>query len=183
MWGQSRCPSWRSCSAVVSARVMAVMAVLRPRVWPGSQDTSQPFHSGTCRAVWALWSLVMVVSLMVRVTAAHLRSGSWFGFQVGFGAAVAVVAGVQGVPEVGPGGREVLLDPVAGADDDHVFRGSPAPGSAAGVAVFGLFHAVTCHVLLVVHGVGAVRCQVMGGSFRGGGQTGGYRGRCRCQWR
>jgi len=57
MCGQSWCPSWRPGSVVVSARVMAVMAVLRSRVWPGSQDTSQPFRSGACRAVWALWSL------------------------------------------------------------------------------------------------------------------------------
>ena len=51
-------------------------------------------------------------------------SGSWFGFQVGFGVAVAVFAGVQGVPEVGSGGREVVLDPVAGGHDDHVIGGS-----------------------------------------------------------
>jgi hypothetical protein len=30
--------------------------------------------------VWAVWSLVMVVSVMVRVTAVHFRVGSWFGF-------------------------------------------------------------------------------------------------------
>ena len=94
MWGQSRCPSCGSCSAAVSARIIAVMAVLRSRLWPGSQDTSQPFRSGACRAVWAVWSLVMVVSLMVRVMA--VTSGLWslFGFQVGLGFAVALFAGL-----------------------------------------------------------------------------------------
>src|SRR5579863_3930431 len=120
MWGQSRWPSWRSCSPVRSARTIAVMAVLRSRIWPGSQDTSQPFRSGVCRAVWALWSLVIVVSLIVKVMAITSGSGSWFGFQVWLGVAVAVPSGVQGVLEIGSGGREVLLDPVAGADDDHV---------------------------------------------------------------
>ena len=82
------------------------MAVLWSRIWPGSHDTSHPSRPGACRAVWALWSLVIELSLMVKVTAAHLRSGSWFGFQVGLG--VPVIARVQGIPEVGPGGREVL---------------------------------------------------------------------------
>lgn len=50
-------------------------------------------------------------------------SRSWFGFQVGFGVAVAVLAGVQDVPEVGSGRREVLRNPVGGAHDDHVLRG------------------------------------------------------------
>ena len=68
----------------VSARVIAVMAVLRSRLWPGSQDTSQPFRSGACRAVWAVWSLVMVVSLMVRVMAVTSGCGSWSGFGAGF---------------------------------------------------------------------------------------------------
>jgi hypothetical protein len=85
----------------------------------------------------------MVVSSIFRVTAARLRVGSWFGFQVGFGIAVTVVAGVQGVPEVGSGGWEVLLDPVAGADDDHVFGRSPAARRAAGFAFFGLLQALT----------------------------------------
>ena len=92
---------------------------------------------------------------MVKVTTARFRVGSWFGFQVGFGAAVAVLAGVQGVPEVGAGGREVLLDSVAGADDDHVFGRSAAVGCAAGFAFFGLLHAVTWQA-------GAVRCLVTG---------------------
>jgi hypothetical protein len=34
----------------------------------------------------------MAVSLMVKVMAAHFRVGSWFGFQVGLGVAMAVVA-------------------------------------------------------------------------------------------
>src|SRR6185437_2343099 len=38
------------------------------RVRPGTQDTCHPFRLGACRAVWGVWSLVMVVSLMVRVT-------------------------------------------------------------------------------------------------------------------
>src|SRR5580700_5749663 len=121
MWGQSRCPSCRSGSAVVSARTIAVMALLRSRVWPGSQDTSHwCWRPGAGRAVWAVRSLVMAVSLMVKVMAVTSGSGSWFGFQVGLGVAVAVLAGVQGVPQVGSGGREVVLDPVAGADDDYV---------------------------------------------------------------
>src|SRR5271165_3497899 len=70
MCGQSRWPSWRSSSAVVSARIIAVMAVLRSRIWPGSKDTSHPCGwPGACRAVWPVWSLVMAVSLMVRVMA------------------------------------------------------------------------------------------------------------------
>src|SRR5271156_1798443 len=108
MWGQRRWLSCRSGSVVVSARVMAVMAVLRSRVWPGSQDTSQPFRSGACRAVWALWSLVMVVSVMVKVMAVTSGSGLRFGFQVGLGVGVrvrvALVAGAQGVRQVGRGG-------------------------------------------------------------------------------
>ena len=131
-------------SAAMSARTIAVMAVLRSRVWPGSQDTSHCcWRPGACRAVWAVWSLVMVVSLMVKAMAVTSGSGSWFGFQVGLGVAVAVLAGVQGVPEVGSGGREVLLDPVAGGDDDHVLGRPAAARRAAGVAVFGLLHAVT----------------------------------------
>src|SRR6266851_5110700 len=67
MCGQSRWPWCRSALPATSARIIAVMAVLRSRTWPGSQDTSHPFRLGACRAVWAVWSLVMVVSLMVRV--------------------------------------------------------------------------------------------------------------------
>ena len=87
-------------------------------------------------------------------------SGLGFGFQVGLGVAVAVPAGVQGVPEVRPGGREVLLDPVAGGEDDHVLWGSPAAGRAAGVAVFGLLHAVTRGACLPVREVRADWCRV-----------------------
>src|SRR5579859_2482368 len=121
MAGQRRCPSARSFSALVSARVIAVMAALRSRVWPGSQDTSQPFRSGVWRAVWAVRSLLMVVASIFRVMTAHSGSGLWFGFEVGLGVAVAaaVSAGRQGVREVGSGGREVLFDPVAGGGDDH----------------------------------------------------------------
>ena len=47
---------------------MAVMALLRSRARPGSQDTSHRcWLPGARRAVCAVWSLVMVVSLMVRV--------------------------------------------------------------------------------------------------------------------
>jgi hypothetical protein len=35
--------------------------------------------------VCGFWSLVMVVSVMVRVMAVTPGCGSWFGFQVGFG--------------------------------------------------------------------------------------------------
>src|SRR5260370_921204 len=86
-----------------SAPLLGVMALWGCRVWRGRQETSQACTLGDCRAVWAVWSMVIVVSLIVRVTTAHLRSGLWFGFQVGFGVAVTVVAGVQGVPEVGSG--------------------------------------------------------------------------------
>ena len=60
MSGQSRWPWCRSCSAAMSARIIAVMAVLRSRVWPGSQDTSQPFRpgvSGRCGRCgrWSCW--------------------------------------------------------------------------------------------------------------------------------
>jgi hypothetical protein len=85
----------------------------------------------------------MAVSVMVKVTAAHLRSGSWFGFQVGLGAVVAVLAGVQGVPQAGPGGREVLLDPVAGVDDDHVLGAPAAARRAARFAFVRWLHVVT----------------------------------------
>jgi hypothetical protein len=44
-----------------SARIIAVMAVLRSRAWPGSQETSQSLRPGACRAEWAVLSLVMVV--------------------------------------------------------------------------------------------------------------------------
>src|SRR6266851_9548980 len=87
-------------------------------------------------------------------------SGSWFGFQVGLGIAAAVVAGVQGVPEVGSGGREVVLDPVAGVDDDHVLGGPAAARRAARFAFFGWLHVVTCRVWPVRHGARAVRCLV-----------------------
>src|SRR5260370_699541 len=39
---------------------------------------------GTCRAVWAVWSLVMAVSLIRRFMVAASGSGSWFGLEVGF---------------------------------------------------------------------------------------------------
>src|SRR5260370_5072931 len=79
---------------------------------------------------------------MVKVMAITSGSGSWFGFQVrfGFGVAVAVLADVQGVPKIGSGGREVLLDPVAGADDDRVLRG---PVGVARAGVLGLLDALT----------------------------------------
>ena len=108
----------------VSARIIAVMAVLRSRVWPGSQDTSHPFRLGACRAVWAVWSLVMVVSWMVRVMVrlpGRVRGrGGGPGRPAGLG---------QG----GRGGRVPLFEPVAGGDDDHVVG-----GPAAGFAVVGL---------------------------------------------
>ena len=55
----------------MSASTIAVMALLRSRGRPGSQDTSQACSlPGAARAVWAVWSLVMVSSLMVSVMAA-----------------------------------------------------------------------------------------------------------------
>ena len=106
MWGQSRCPSGRSRSAAVSARVIAVIAALRSSSWPGSQDTSQPCLLGACRAVWAGWSLVIVVSLMVKVMAVTSGSGSWFGFQVEVGVAVVVFAVVQAPHRLAPEARK-----------------------------------------------------------------------------
>jgi hypothetical protein len=79
----------------------------------------------------------MAVTSILRVTTVHLRSGLWFGFQVRLWVVVAVFGGVQGVREVGSGGREVLLDPVAGADDDHVLGGPAAAQRAARLAFFG----------------------------------------------
>src|SRR5438552_8498400 len=68
MKGQSWWRSFRPCSLVRSARVMAVMALLRSRARPGSQDTSHwCWLLDARRAVCAVWSLVMVASVMVRV--------------------------------------------------------------------------------------------------------------------
>src|SRR6516164_210126 len=97
---------------------------------------------------------------MVRAMAVTSGSGSWFGFQVGLGVAMAVLARVQGVPQGGPGGREVLLDPVAGADDDRVLGGSPAARRAARLTFFGWLHVLTCRVWPVRHGARSVRCLV-----------------------
>jgi hypothetical protein len=47
--GQGWWPSRRSSSPVRSARIMAMMALLRSRVWPGSQGPSHPFRLGECR--------------------------------------------------------------------------------------------------------------------------------------
>src|SRR5260370_10115827 len=99
----------------------------------------------------------MVTSLMVRVMAVASGSGSRFGFQVGLGVAAAVFAGVQGVPEVGSGGREAVLDPVAGIDDDHVLGGPPAARRATRLAFFGWLHLVTCRVWPLMHRARAVR--------------------------
>lgn len=69
---------------------------------------------------------------MVKVMALTSRSGSWFGFKVGPGIAVAVLAGVHGIAQVGPGGWALglnsalpvqvegrLIIPEAGADSEH----------------------------------------------------------------
>src|SRR5271165_611625 len=136
--GQSRWPSWRSCSAAVSARIIAVMAVLRSRIWPGSQDTSQPFRSGACRAVCAVWSLVMVVSLMVRVMAVSSGSGSWFGFQVGLW-----FAGASGFQELGQRRRPAWLPAAELVDHDCVLGGTawwPAVGVVGEREVIGVLH-------------------------------------------
>jgi hypothetical protein len=69
--------------------------------------------------VWVVWSLVIVVSLIVKVMAVTSGSGSWFGFQVELEVAVAVFAGVQGVPQVGSDGRDAP-GRVASTDDDLV---------------------------------------------------------------
>jgi hypothetical protein len=45
---------------------IAVMALLRSRWWPGSQDTTHVcWAPGTRRAVWPVRSLLMLSSLMV----------------------------------------------------------------------------------------------------------------------
>jgi hypothetical protein len=64
----------------MSARTIAVTAVSPSSVWPGSQDTSHPCPLGACRAVWALWSLVMVVSVIFRVMMIPSTLWSRFGF-------------------------------------------------------------------------------------------------------
>ena len=62
------------------------MALLRSRTSPGSQDACHMcWQPGASRAVCGFWSLVMVVSVMVRVMAVTSGCGSWFGFPVGFG--------------------------------------------------------------------------------------------------
>jgi hypothetical protein len=91
----------------------------------------------------------MVVSVIFRVMMISSRSQSWFGFQVGLGVAAAVLADLEGIPEVCPGARGPVLDPVAGGDDDHVV-GGPAAGCAAGFAVLLLVHAVACCGQMVV---------------------------------
>ena len=64
MCGQSRWPSCRSASPAVSARIIAVMAVKRSMIWPGSQDTSHScWRPGACRAVWPVWSLPLTPDL------------------------------------------------------------------------------------------------------------------------
>jgi hypothetical protein len=49
------------------------------------------------------------------------------GFQVELKVAVVVFTAVQGVHRLAPGDREVLLDPVADTDDDHVVRSLALP--------------------------------------------------------
>src|SRR5450759_3284817 len=101
MWGQSRWPSCRSPWAAVSARIIAVMALLRSRTSPGSQEACHMYwQPGASRAVWGLWSLVMVVSLMVRVMAVSFWWGLGCGFAVGFR-----FAGADGFQELGEGQR------------------------------------------------------------------------------
>jgi hypothetical protein len=56
----------------------------------------------------------------VKVMAVTFGLGHGSGFQLGLGVAVKVFAGVQGVPEVAPRGREVLLDPIAETGNDRI---------------------------------------------------------------
>src|SRR5271166_3769744 len=146
MCGQSRWPSWRSSSAVVSARIIAVMAVLRSRIWPGSKDTSHPCGwPGACRAVWPVWSLVMAVSLMVRVMASLPGCGSWFGFQVGLWFAG---AGGPGFQELGERRWLTWLPAAELVDDDHVLGTAwwPAAGGVGEREVIGVLP--LAHVLV-----------------------------------
>src|ERR1700722_4190493 len=119
MSGQSQWPAGRSPLAAMSARTIAVMAVLRSGTWPGSQDPSRWCgRPGACRAVCGLRSLVMVVSVMVRVMAVTSGCGSWFGFPVRFrvaGAFEVVQEFVQrrwSAHPGGPGDHEVELGTV-----------------------------------------------------------------------
>jgi hypothetical protein len=88
----------------------------------------------------------MAVSVILRVMAVTFRSGLWFGLEVGFWVAIGVLAGPQGVPEVGPGGRVPLLKPGTGGDDDHVVRRPAAAEILAGFAAFPLFGAIRSFV-------------------------------------
>jgi hypothetical protein len=88
----------------------------------------------------------MAVSVILRVMAVTSGRGSWFGFAVGFGVAIGVLAGLQGVPEVGPGGWVPVLDPGTGGDDDYVVRRPAAAEILARFAAFRLFGAVRSFV-------------------------------------
>src|SRR5690349_20367627 len=100
---------------------MAVTAPLRLIIWPGSQVTCQaPGWPGTRRAVCAVRSLVIRSSVMVRGIGVVLRSGSWFGFQVGFGFAGPAGPGLQ---ELGQGLGVAAGLPVAElVDHDQIGR-------------------------------------------------------------
>ena len=93
-----------------------MIAVLRSRTRPGSQDTSHRSGlPGAWRAVWPVWSLVMVVSLIVRVMAVSSASGSWFGFQVGLR-----FAGTSGFQQLGERRRAAWLPAAELVDHDRV---------------------------------------------------------------
>src|ERR1039457_4958545 len=144
MWGQSRWPSCRSPWAAVSARIIAVMVMLRSRIWPGSQDTSQRCaRPGASRAVWGVWSLVMVVSLIVRAMAVTFWWGSWFGFQVGFR-----WAGASGFQELGEGWGCVWLPAAELVDDDRVLGKAwwPVVGEVGEREVIGVPQLAHVHV-------------------------------------
>src|ERR1035441_4645613 len=138
MWGQRRWASCRSAWAAVSARIIAVMVMLRSRIWPGSQDTSHwCWRPGASRAVWGVWSLVMVVSLMVRAMAVTSGCGSWFGFQVGFR-----LAGASGFQELGEGWGCVWLPAAELVDHDRVLGKAwwPVVGVVGEREVIGILH-------------------------------------------
>src|SRR5208282_5968414 len=99
---------------------------------------------GACRAVWPVWSLVMVVSLMVRVMAVSSRSGSWFGFQVGFRC-----AGAAGFQELGQRRRPARLPAAELVDHDRVLGGTawwPVVGEVGEREVIGVLHLAHIHV-------------------------------------
>src|SRR6266478_504313 len=84
----------------------------------GAADAVAPPGPGAAELPGRRQSLVRLSAPVRPVRRCVVLAWSWFGLQVGLGVAVAVLAGLQGIPEAGSGGRKVLLVPVAGGQDD-----------------------------------------------------------------